>query len=224
MMPPMKKYPSLLAFFLGITLVSFAIPPATKVISEGKVEYTVDASSMDPTMAAFMQGMSMVAYFNEDQLRVDMNMGMMGTTTSIGNAKTNESIILMNVMGNKLAVNKMPDTNAPEWTMQTTSETKTIAGYVCKKTILKSDEGTLVFYVTDQISTPKVKSELQLEKLNGYPLQIELSAGSESFFMVATKVTPGPVDKAKFNTSVPEGYEVITAEDMMKMVGGFMGQ
>ena len=42
--------------------------------------------------------------------------------------------------------------------------------------------------------------------------------------MVASKVTPGPVDKAKFNTSVPEGYEVITAEDMMKMVGGFMGQ
>lgn len=197
--------------------------PSVKVLSAGKVEYRLDASKLDPTAASFLQGMTMTAYFEGDKLRMELNMGMLGTTTTILNGPSKSSLILLNLMGNKLAVTEMPESNAPEWKVIPTNETRDIAGYTCRKTLLQSESGDLEFYVTDQIHNPRVKSDLQLHHLNGFPLQIQLSGGVGSLLLVATKVTGMPIESSRFTTTVPSGYDLITPDQMVEMFGGMMG-
>ncbi len=199
-------------------------PNDGKEVKEGKVSYKVDAANMDPSMASFFENMTMVLFFNTDNIRMEMNMGMMGTNTTISNGKSGETLTLMDMMGNKLAVNGSLTEEQIEWTVENTSETKTIAGYECKKSILKSDQVNLTYYVTDRITTPKVKSDMPFDKLEGFPLQIEVNNAGVSFNMVASKVTDVAVDAAKFNMNIPEGYTLMTQEEMMKMLGGMMGQ
>ncbi len=219
---------SLFLLFVLTHAITQAIPPDykildNKIIKEGRVDYKVDVKAMDPTMASFMENMSMVVYFNPDQIRVEFNMGLLGTSITVVNGKTNQYLTLMNMMGNKLAINEAPPEEETSWKLQPADVTKTIAGFPCRKSILKNDQVSMVYYVTDQISSPKVKTQLQLEKLDGFPLQIEMSQGGNSFFMIATKVSSEPVEQAKFSVAVPAGYELHSQEEMFQMLGGMFG-
>lgn len=213
-----------LFFVLPATLVQ-ADPPGAKQITEGRVNYKVDAKSLDPAIAQFLQNLSMVVYFSGDQLRVDMNMGLLGTTTTIADAKTGKTVTLMNMMGNKLAVNEIPE-EAKEliWTAEPTEVVKTIAGYECRKTLVKSSQTSMVYCVTDKIAAPKVRSEFQLDIINGFPLEIDMTTNGFAFTMIATGVFPEPVPASRFSQVIPDGYELMTPDEMLQMLGGMMGQ
>jgi len=214
-----------LALLLLPAVLVCAIPPVPKLITEGKVNYKVDAKSLDPAVAQFLQNLSMVVYFSGDKLRVDMNMGLLGTTTTISDGKTGKTLTLMNMMGNKLAVNEMPEeAKELQWTVENTGAVKTIAGHECRKTLLKTDQVNLVYYVTDQIASPKIKSEFQLDKLDGFPLEMQMNNNGLSFTMIATSVVPQAVPASTFSLEIPSGYELMSPEDMLQMLGGMMGQ
>jgi len=185
----------------------------------------VDAKSLDPAVAQFLQNLSMVVYFSGDQLRVDMNMGLLGTTTTIADAKTGKTLTLMNMMGNKLAVNEVPEEAQDlKWTVETTDVIKTIAGYECRKTLIKSDQTSMVYYVTDKIAAPKIQSQFQLDIIDGYPLEIDMTSGGLAFTMVATAVFPESVPASRFSMEIPAGYELMTPDEMLQMLGGMMGK
>jgi outer membrane lipoprotein-sorting protein len=214
-----------LTLLLFSTAFVQAIPPLAGLISEGKVNYKVDANSLDPAVAQFLQNLSMVVYFSGDKLRVDMNLGLLGTTSTISDGKTGKTLTLMNMMGNKLAVNEMPEeAKELQWTVENTGATKTIAGHECRKTLLKTDQVNLVYYVTDRIASPKIKSEFQLDKLDGFPLEMQMKNNGISFTMVATSVLEQAVPASTFSLNIPAGYELMTPEDMLQMLGGMMGQ
>jgi outer membrane lipoprotein-sorting protein len=94
---------------------------------------------------------------------------------------------------------------------------------VCNKVKLVSSEATLTYYVTDKIQAPRVKSQLQLDKLEGFPLQMELSNNGMSFVMVAQSVKTDAVDASRFSMSVPMGYTKMTQEELMQMFGNLGG-
>ena len=222
--PPFRQMIAVLFFLITASLVQ-AGPPGAKLISEGRVNYKVDAKSLDPAVAQFLQNLSMVVYFSGDQLRVDMNMGLLGTTTTIADAKTGKTLTLMNMMGNKLAVNEIPEEAQDlKWTVETTDVIKTIAGYECRKTLIKSDQTSMVYYVTDKIAAPKIQSQFQLDIIDGYPLEIDMTSGGLAFTMVATAVFPESVPASRFSQEIPAGYELMTPDEMLQMLGGMMGK
>jgi len=224
-LPPFRQMIAV-SFFLMTTVLVQAVPPgAAKLITEGRVNYQVDAKSLDPAVAQFLQNLSMVVYFSGDQLRVDMNMGLLGTTTTIADAKTGKTLTLMNMMGNKLAVNEIPEEAQDlKWTVETTNTIKTIAGYECRKTVVKSSQTSMVYYVTDKIAAPKIKTQFQLDIVDGYPLEIEMNNNGLAFTMIATAVFPEAVPASKFSQVIPAGYELMTPDEMLQMLGGMMGQ
>jgi len=78
--------------------------------------------------------------------------------------------------------------------------------------------------VTDKIAAPKIQSQFQLDIIDGYPLEIDMTSGGLAFTMVATAVFPESVPASRFSQEIPAGYELMTPDEMLQMLGGMMGK
>lgn len=187
-------------------------------IKAGIVEFEVDATGLEPSLAPLVQNMTLVAYFDPSHYRAEMNTGGMGTTVAIANAN-NESMTLIDMMGMRLAVREL-SVEETEVSVKYPGGTKEIAGYTCKRAVVTTAMGDVNLYVTDQIKAPKVNTQIPLYALEGFPLQMELNNGPMSISFVATKVTATTVDKSKFELVVPDGYDEKTPAELERLFGG----
>lgn len=213
----------LLSTLLFITLL------ASAQITEARIKYDVKIDSDDPVMQqqmSMMSGSTMEMAFKDKSFRQEMDMKMMKTTT-IYDGKSEESIVLLDLMGMKKAA-KLDDlkeaggsgSTSDSATIEMTDETKKIAGYDCKKVIITDTTGAeLIMYVTDQIKPQNNQNKYGSDKVNGFPLQIEVENEQMTMTMTATEVSK-KVDKKLFKVAVPEGYEEMKGEELMNMLGG----
>jgi hypothetical protein len=220
----MKRYtPSILSFALSffVALLPFNVmanvQPDGKGVKEGKISYKIDEASLDPQFAAFLGDMTMEILFDDSNLRVDLSSSMMSNTSVF--AKDGSVLVLMNLMGQQIAMNEIQEPTAG--TVTETEETKSIAGYDCRKVIYTQDGVSLVFYVTSKIKAPNLSSTMPIEQLGGYPLQIEVNQGGMQMSFVAESVSAEKVDKGAFSTDVPNGYQLMSQDELTKMLGGF---
>ena len=101
-------------------------------------------------------------------------------------------------------------------TFTPTNETKTIAGYTCKKAIAKLKDGTsfTVYYTTD-LTTENKEYDYQFKTLPGLALEYESTVGNLHVRYTASKINFDPVPAQKF--AVPQsGYREMTYEESSK--------
>ena len=112
------------------------------------------------------------------------------------------------------------DAKAPK--VELLDETKEIAGYTCKKAIVTDEEGNkYTYWYTDKI---KVSSEGQKyfdgNGIPGFPMLMEIAQNGMDIKLTATTFEKLPKKHQLFDMSIPEGYKVMTQEEMEKMMGG----
>lgn len=197
-------------------------------IKEGSVTYVMTIEGLPPEQAAMMGDMETKIFFKGNKTYSEMNSMMMSTKAV---SDENGSLVLMDQMGNKnfMRVTKadMDKNDDPSKTpkIEYTSETKTIAGYECKKAIatLSTKDGevkTDVWY-TDKI--PYVKQGGRrggdmFKGLNGMAMEFSMPQGPMKVKMVAKEVSTEAVPDSKFVLST-DGYTEMKMEDLKKQQG-----
>ncbi|MDD4847221.1 MAG: hypothetical protein PHR53_00415 [Bacteroidales bacterium] len=96
-------------------------------------------------------------------------------------------------------------------TIDSTSETKIIAGYVCQKKVVKyflnQEEVVQSLYYTPEINAGNAyQMHAVFRNINGFPLEYEMYMKGVRLLFSAVKVQEEKVDKRLF--SIPKGYEV----------------
>jgi hypothetical protein len=108
-----------------------------------------------------------------------------------------------------------------------TKETEEIAGYNCKKIILKSDKGEVIMYVTKEITPTAKNPQFSSDKFEGFALKIittnERGGQSMEVILTASSVKEKIKDKDPFSLEVPKGFVVKSVEEVEKMQRGMRG-
>ena len=217
---------------LSIGLISSIFLGLNAQVKEGFINYSIEFEGLPAEQAAMMKGMEMKSYYKNGKSRMDQSMAF-GTSTTITDENGNTTILSdmmgMKKYGNMTAkdaekLKKNKKSEDPKITYL--NDTKTIAGYDCKKANveIKTNEGetsnTEVWYC-EKLDFPKTgRNEEQFKGLKGTPLEFSMSL-PQGFKMVmkATEVSTAPVSNSKFEVST-DGYTKMSPEEMKQMGGG----
>jgi len=229
-------------FLLPLFILAFGLnySNAQAEMTEGyiKMELT-DIHSDNPEVAQgleMMKGGTMESYFTAEKSLTVVNMmqGMVATKTLFDN-DTKESLMLMDMMGNKIQVKGKAEDFTNEETEKIKenikinefrSETKKISGYDCHKIEIIIDEAndmTMTAYVTEQIKT-SAKNLQGLEQVNmkGFPLEFKIVMGGMMSMTYTAVIVEPKVNHKVFNLNA-EGYKEMTMDEFQKMAGGMSG-
>lgn len=218
---------AILLFLVGFSATSFA---GDKEFN-GTIVYniTYPDSKLDAQTLAMMPK-TMKMKIKGNMSRTEMNMGM-GNTVIIFNSEEKTGVMLMDFMGQKFAM-KMTSADfeeeikdLPEPTVVTTDETKEIAGYTCKKAIVKvKEKGSeieteMIVYYTEEIAAAKNNELNPLYKnIPGTMLEFSKEENGLNMLLSAVSVEKGKISESEFET--PEGFKEVTKEELKGMFGG----
>lgn len=220
----MKKiFYSISAFALLTLLVSFT---GTDKSFEGKIVYEIsmEGANLPPEAQAMFAGSEMTLYIKGQKTRSEMNMAFQNTI-SISDRKANTSVTLMDVMGNKYLIkNDVTKENekTPEVTVKEMDETKTIAGYKCKRADLTfkdkngKDQSSTVYYSEELVNLMGYdKRSYQFKSIKGMPLLYTVNTeNGMTMKMEAKSVSKEAIPDNKFE--IPTGYKETTMEELQK--------
>lgn len=216
----MKKLSFILALFMSSMLFAQDF--------EGTIKYEISYEDLTEEMKAHA---SMLP--DGFQIEVDKEMSKVtqpspmggNPTVAISNQKTGESLTLMDVMGQKLAL-KISGEEKKEMEEKSEGDVdikyidgdeKEIAGYNCKKAILETKDGSeITIYYTEDL--PNIDVSDQASGIKGFPMEITTVTDMFTTITRVTTIEEGKVDKIKME--VPEGYNEVSMEEFKKMFGG----
>jgi GLPGLI family protein len=221
----MKFFLSTLLVFLHVAL-SFSQP------FEGKIIFTIEFPGMKDPQTKAMLPTEAVSYFKSKKSRMEMTMMMGMSNTTISDAESGTSVILMDLMGQKYAVSADPSASEKEAKeleskakVTVTSETKEIAGYKCKKAIIEfpseknSKEMTkMTVWFTNELELDKGYIKGPMSKIDGSVLEFSMNEGPMAMVLSAKEVVKVKVADDKF--IVPAGYKKVTQDELKQMMGG----
>ena len=216
-----------MVFIAMVTLMPLA--KAQKAPFTGTVVFDVKAEGEIPEQAKAMMPTEMTLKLSPDKQSMSMNFGMMEQKT-ISDVATQESNSMMNVMGQKLVMKvtaaQMKEQRSAQGEtsgVKLLADTKTIAGYVCKKAVItkKVKDGadiTMEVFYTDDIDVSNFKFSNAIPELNGFPMEYTMKSGPMAFKMVARSVKKENIAASEF--VVPADYKQVTQEELRNMFGG----
>ena len=196
---------------------------AQKKIKEGSISYKVSFPEL-PAEAQAMAGMmpnKLEINFTKDFSRVAMTGGMVNNTTII-DVKANKATSLMNMMGQKISTavdmsEEVEGQEEPE--IEYLDETKEVNGYKCKKAMIKTSQGNMEVFYTDEVEiTAKTSATDNFKKLDGFPMEYSLSTNGMKMLMTVTDIKSEKQDASLF--VIPEGYKEMSQEEVKKAFGG----
>jgi hypothetical protein len=225
---------TLVALVAGLTLGSTVLAKD----SEGVLTYEMTMSSTDEQvqMGLDMMGTSEIKItFNKDFMKSEMQ-NMMMIQKTIVNKKEENGILLQEMNGMKMAIHmnqeqlkKQDPSNKDksERTYEKTDEFKEIIGYKCRKVIVKSEEGTTVLWVTDEIEIGG-KNQFYSEEAGGMALEMTtlMNQGGREITLnfVATSFKSKIKEKDAFSMEVPKGYKEMTYEEFEASMSRMRGR
>jgi GLPGLI family protein len=193
---------------------------------EGTVVYTMETQGLTPEQAAMMGGSSeFTIYVKGDKSRSEMSMGPVNNVT-ITDRKEKYQVLLMDMMGNKYMIRQTleqfnADNNTSKQTVKLIDgETKTIAGYKCKKAEVTSTDKdgkafTSVVWYTEEFKPTSSTDFSKFNGLPGYPMEFESKQGPYTIKMSVKSIVKGTVADSKFE--VPkDGYKVMNSKEEMQ--------
>ncbi len=220
-----------------LALATFQVK-AQKQLKSGLIKLEItDVKSDDEMVAAqldMMKGTETIYAFTDKTSYSQSNlMGGLMQMTTITDVKTQETLLLMDMMGQKMLVPSTkedrdkfnPSNETAQWDVAyDKSDTKTIAGYDCYKAniTMKGMDGGFKMYITEDIlaSTDMIQG-MESMNLDGFPLEYIMEMPQMSFTYTAVEVTD-KVDASLFEVD-KSGYKEMTYEEFMKQMGGMAG-
>lgn len=189
---------------------------------EGKILFTISYIDLPAEMKNYeaMLPKDMTIMLKGNKSRVEQSQ-MMGKNVIVSDMDQKNGFVEMDMGGQKLRMNiSTKEFEAEEnilKNLEYLDETKTIAGYPCKKAIVKDDSGAVVMTL---FYTEKIKNQAQKEfaGLKGFPLEYSMSQNNINMVIAASEISEEKVADAVFVKS--DGYQDITQEDLQKMMGG----
>lgn len=190
---------------------------------EGKIEYKLDYKLPEAMEAQrSMLPSEMLMCISKNKTKVTQQT-MMGSQTVITNTETNSSTLLMDMMGQKMAI-ELPkqDEEEPETTYKYTNKFKKIAGYKCNHATMMVKESTGEEIEVDIYYTKEIPSSAndKLKGLKGFPLEYTIISQGLTMIVSAESVAKTKIEQSEFK--VPADYEKLTMEQFKEKMG--MGQ
>ncbi len=202
------------ALFIGTSFAQF----------EGKIVYSLDyelPEAMESQRAMLPATMDLI--IGKEKTKIVQNT-MMGSQIVISDTKTKESVLLMDMMGQKMAINMPAPTeedlkNEELPTFKYDDKTKKIAGYKCKHAIMIVEDENGEVNEIDVYYTEEIPSEAnsKLKGLKGFPLEYAMAPQGMVMTLTAKSVTKEKLPASEFN--VPEGYKTMTMEEFKASMG-----
>lgn len=210
-----------------LVCVSLSTAQAQTAATEGRVVYDMKISGkdIDPMTALMLSGANVDVAFKGHLTRAAMRMTMMNTTAVIDN-KAQKGLMLMDMMGKKMAMNMTQDdfkdntSKSGDFKITKTASTKKIAGYLCTLAVVQDSTGEKfdVWY-TDKIKYDGSATGFSYEGIDGLPLEIDVNQDGMKMRLTAKSVTLGPQDAKLFSMAIPSGYKLTTQEELAKEFG-----
>lgn len=221
--------------FLSLAFALMSVVSVSAQIKEGSVLYDMKIEGLPPEQAAMMGDMETKITFKNGKTLTEVNSMMFTQQMS---ADDNGMVMLMEQMGNKIAMKQTKAEMEKEEAkskekpadpkVEYFNDTKTIAGYECKKAIVtvvdkdKKENKAEIWY-TDKFENPnkdgKGKGQSMMKGIKGMPFEYSTTMGPMKIKMVAKEVSTEPVPDSKFNLST-DGYKLMTADELKAMSGG----
>jgi len=218
---------SLLIACIIVTGQVFAKGKEFKGIIVYNISYT--ESELDPAVLSMMPK-TMKVMIKNHMSRTEIKMSMVNTIT-IYNSEEKKAITLIDLMGQKYAMQISPEEieeeieKSPEISVEVTDETKEIAGYICKKAIIKikekgsEKEKEHYVYYTDKLGSGAMNYNNPIFKdIKGVMLEYTMVEDNVSMKFTAITVDKKNVSDKEFE--VPEGYQGVTKSEFENMFGG----
>lgn len=197
-------------------------------ISEGMIEYKIVVLDSNNAMAKLAPDKMTVKFKNNiSYAQVIAGMGLF--ETDFINDEPDKKIVQMVRLFNKkyayiadtAAVNKELN-QVPKFEITPTGETKKIAGYVCKKALVKTKDGsTQLFsiYYTDQIQLEDPNWSTPFKDVPGVLMGYRIKRYGMYLEFTANKVEPVQNDDNIFK--LPPEYKLISKEQLDQLIKGF---
>lgn len=212
----MKKIILLVAFVL--TTVTFA----QEKITEGVLTQTQTMSSPNEEVngqLAMMGEMLTTVYFKGADTRSEMSSPMMGSTVTIVDDTNSKMMMLLDhpMMGKKYVTKELKTSEEDLKNIIVTpkNDTKTILGYECVgyDVVMKKEgqEMKVVVYATEKLKISGKKNIQFGDKVKGFPMYTEMNInqmGADIKIIIkVASIKAEKVDTAKFDMTIPAGYE-----------------
>ena len=190
---------------------------------EGRIIYTITYENLPAEMKGYesMLPQDIKIHMKGSKSRVEQSQ-MMGTNVAVSDMDQKNGFLEMDVNGQKLRImvstSKFEEEAAQMSNIEYVDESKQIAGYPCKKAILKDENSQVlmtVFY-TEKIQN---RAQLQFVGLKGFPLEYSMNQQNFTVIMTASLVSEEAVPDQLFEKS--EGYKDISEADLQQMMGGY---
>ena len=227
----MKK--SINAVLVIVLLFACSITVNAQKKFKGVINYTISYSGTIDAATAAQQPKVMVLSIYENLSKMNLPLGPVNIdVVTNGDAKT--TITMLDIMGEKKYFKmstediekKVAEKPAPE--IKYLEDTKTVAGYVCKKAEYteKEDDGTTstaTVYYTEELGGDALNYGGQFNKLKGVPMEYVITTkdGIVTTF-AATEVKKGKVKDTDF--LIPSDYVEMTPEEKTQMMQQFEGK
>lgn len=188
---------------------------------EGRIIYNITYTNLPKEMKGYesMLPKEIKIHMKGSKSRVEQAQ-MMGTNVVVSDMSQKSGFLEMDVNGKKLRMivspEKFKEENAKKNSIEYVDEHKVIAGYPCKKAIMKGENGEVVMSV---FYTEKIKNKVQMEfvGLKGFPLEYSMNQQNIKMVITASVVSAEPVSDQLFEKS--EGYKDISEADLQMMMG-----
>jgi hypothetical protein len=191
------------------------------IITQSKAQTTQETITYNVQVenspaAAFLGDMHMVLYYKNGKSLFDMGSSVYSMKTLVTDTGT---LMLMSTMGQKFYVrqpllpNEGADSVKPD--IKYVDETKQIAGYTCKKALVKMNGvDTATFWYAQTLPVVGFgKDAAILKALKGMPLEYEMVTARMTLKLTAQRVSTENIPESTFQVST-EGYTKM--DDKMK--------
>ena len=230
----MKRFIStLLAAFVLIASATDAV--AQKKWDKGTITYEITEVKSQEPMMGMMKGSTFGFSFDDDKVRMDMDMmGGMMAMKMVMQGTEKAPIVLMDMMGQKIQLDvddedvqenatqfDPADMDLSDLKVTYVDGTKEIAGYKCRTANVTAEGQTFQVYTTNKITFEQEIAKKFIDHFGGFPLGVSVNAeGNEIVLMAKTVESKVSGDRFKLST---EGYQKMTPEEFGKQMGGGFG-
>ncbi len=213
------------AIILGLTFFSFLSLFAQDFTGSITFNYSYDGRELEATEKAQMPT-SQTMTFGLGKVKTEI-ISPMGNIITIYDVMTKETTMLLDIMGQKLAIIQKQEDTKKKMEEQTKGvkidypdESKQIAGYNCKKAVITKGDTTITLFFTSDLKFSGA-NEMQIYKdIDGIVLESTMPTQDEELTMKikATEIEKRKVKKNEFN--IPGNYKIVTPEELKSMFGG----
>ena len=208
-------------FTIFLTILIFVSSSVYAQNHNGKIEFKIDydlvkeLESQRPSLAT-----KMIVYIKNDFSRKE-EVTRIGSQVLINNNKNGISYLLMQIANEKLAIQVQDSSvnNNLKEKITYLDETKTIAGYLCKKAIInsydskKEEANTIELYYTEEIVGVY---DLKFKKLTGTPLKYTVNSNGMTVTYTATNVSK--VEQNKFLFEIPKDFNILSMSEFKRLM------